>query len=66
MYVTKQWKCKAGPTFIDLNPVKLKHYQFMISLNKCNGNRNSTVKKSCKDLSAKISAPNKTRSLYKC
>ena len=28
------------PTVIDMDPVKLKHYPFMISLNKCSGNRN--------------------------
>ena len=28
------------PTLIDMNPVKLTHYPFMISLNKCSGNRN--------------------------
>ena len=28
------------PTLIDMDPVKLKHYPFMISLNKCSGNRN--------------------------
>ena len=28
------------PTLIDMDPVKLKHYTFMISLNKCSGNRN--------------------------
>ena len=28
------------PTLIDMDPVKLKHCPFMISLNKCSGNRN--------------------------
>ena len=28
------------PTLIGMDPVKLKHYPFMISLNKCSGNRN--------------------------
>ena len=28
------------PTLIDLNPVELKYYLFMISLNKCTGSSN--------------------------
>ena len=34
------------PTLIDMNPVELKYFQFMISLNKCTG--------SCNILSPKI------------
>ena len=29
--------CMDRPTFIDVNPVKLKYYSFMISLDKCSG-----------------------------
>ena len=29
--------CMVRPTLIDLNPVKLKYYSFMISLGKCIG-----------------------------
>ena len=29
--------CKARPTLINLNPVELKYYLLMISLNKCTG-----------------------------
>ena len=38
--------CKVRPTLIDLIPVKLQYYPFMISLNKCTG--------SCNVLSLKI------------
>ena len=29
--------CMVRPTLIDLNPVELRYYPFMISLNKCTG-----------------------------
>ena len=29
--------CMVTPTLIDMNPVELRHYSFMISLNKCTG-----------------------------
>ena len=29
--------CMVRPTVIDMNPVELKYYPFMISLNKCTG-----------------------------
>ena len=29
--------CMVRPTIIDMNPVELKYYPFMISLNKCTG-----------------------------
>ena len=29
--------CMARPTLIDLNPIELNCYPFMISLNKCHG-----------------------------
>ena len=41
---------------IDLNPVKIKYYPFMISLKKCNGICNAVD-----DLSIKIYLPNKTK-----
>ena len=41
-----------GPTLIDLNPVKLKYYPFMIILDKCSG--------SCNVLSPKICVPKET------
>ena len=44
------------PTLIDMNPVELKYYPFMISLNKC------TV--SCNVLSPKISVPKETKDIY--
>ena len=31
-------QCKTRLTLIDLNPIELKYYLFMISLNKCNAN----------------------------
>ena len=30
--------CMVRPTLIDMNPVELECYSFMISLNKCTGN----------------------------
>ena len=45
--------CIVRPTLIDLNPVELKYYRFMISLNKYNG--------SCNVLSPKICVPIKKR-----
>ena len=32
--------CMIRPTLIDLNPVELKYYPFMISLHKCSGSCN--------------------------
>ena len=29
--------CMVGPTLVDLNPVELKYYPFMISFDKCRG-----------------------------
>ena len=43
------------PTLIDLNPVELKYYPFMISLNKCTG--------SCNVLSPKICVPKETKDI---
>ena len=37
--------CFVKPTLIDLNPVELKHYPFMISLNKCTGSCNACLEK---------------------
>ena len=39
--------CMVRPTLIDLNPVKLKYYLFMISLDKCNGRYNVLLPKIC-------------------
>ena len=35
------------PTLIDLNPIELKYYQFMISLDKCTGSCNALSPKIC-------------------
>ena len=43
------------PTFIDLNPIELKYYPLMISLDKCNGN--------CNALSPKICVPKQTKDI---
>ena len=43
--------CMVGPVLIDMNPVDLKCYPFMVSLNKCAG--------SCNTLSSKICVPKK-------
>ena len=39
--------CMVRPTLIDLNPVELKYYPFMISLDKCTGNCNVLSPKMC-------------------
>ena len=43
------------PTFINLNPVEIKYYPFMISLDNCNG--------SCNVLSPKICVPEETKDI---
>ena len=45
--------CMISPTLIDLNPVELKYYPFMIRLDKCS--------ESCNLLSPKIYVPKKTK-----
>ena len=47
--------CMVRPTHIDLNPVELKYYPFMSSLNKCTG--------SCSVLSPKICVLKKTKDI---
>ena len=58
--------CMVIPTPIDLNPVKLKYYWFIISLDKCNGSCNVSSpktrfpkikkkKKKTKDINFKVS-----------
>ena len=49
-------KCMTRPILIDLNPVELSHYPFMISLDKCNGSCNAVD-----DLSSKICLPRETK-----
>ena len=44
-----------GPILMDLNPVELKYYPFMISLNKCSG--------ICNVLSPEICVPKETRDI---
>ena len=39
--------CIVKPTLIDMNPVELKYYPFMISLNKCTGSCNVLSPKIC-------------------
>ena len=39
--------CIVKPTLIDMNPVELKYYPFMISLNKCTGSCNVFFPKVC-------------------
>ena len=34
-------QCITRPVLIDLNPVELNYYSFMISLDKCNGSCNA-------------------------
>ena len=47
--------CMVRPTLIDINPVELKCYPLMISLNKCNG--------SCYVLSPKICVPKEIKNI---
>ena len=44
------------PTLIEMNPNELKHYPFMINLNKCAG--------SCNVLSPKIYVPKEIKEIY--
>ena len=51
--------CMFRPTLIDLNPVELTYYLFMISLGKCNGSYNVLSPKICvpketKDINVKV------------
>ena len=39
--------CVVRPNIIGMNPVELKYYPFMISLNKCTGSCNVLSKKRC-------------------
>ena len=48
--------CMIRPFLIDLSPVKLKHYPFMINLDKCSGSCNYFD-----DLSKKICVSIKTK-----
>ena len=55
----KDKPCMVRPTVIDLNPVELKYYPFMISLDKCTGSCNVLSPKMClpkepKDINNKI------------
>ena len=47
--------CMIRLTLIDLNPIDLEYYLFMISLDKCSG--------SCNVLSPKICVPKKTKDI---
>ena len=51
--------CIVRPTLIDVNPVEVKYYPFMISLDKCSGTCNVLLPKICvpketKDMNAKV------------
>ena len=50
--------CMVRHTLIELNPIELNYYQFMFSLDKCNGSCNAVD-----DLSAKICIPIKTKDI---
>ena len=47
--------CIIRPTVVDLNPVELKYYPFIINVNKCSG--------SCNVLSPKICVPKKAKDI---
>ena len=53
--------CMIRTTPIDLNPVELNYYQFMISLDKCNRSYNVLD-----DLSTKIRIPSEKKKGHKC
>ena len=48
--------CMISPAFINLNPIELNYYPFMIMLDKCNGSCNVVD-----DLSTKISVPSEIK-----
>ena len=48
--------CMVRPTLININPVELKYYPFVISINKRTG--------SCNVLSPKIYVPKETKATY--
>ena len=48
--------CRIKPTLIDLNPIDLNYYPFMVSLDKCSGDCNAS-----NDLSTKICVSRKTK-----
>ena len=48
--------CMVRPTIIDMNPVELQYYPFMIRLNKCTG--------SCNVFSPKMCVPKETKDIY--
>ena len=50
--------CIARPTFIDLSPIKLNYYSFMISLDKFNRSCDDTD-----DLATKTRVPNETKDI---
>ena len=47
--------CMVRPSLIDINPIELKYYPFIIGLNKCTG--------SCNLLSPKICVPKETKDI---
>ena len=49
-------RCVIRPTLIDMNPVELKYYPFMISLNKCTG--------CCHVLFSKICVPKEAKDIH--
>ena len=50
--------CMVRPTIIDLNPLELKYYSLMVSLDKCSGSCNSG-----NDLSSQICVLSKTKDI---
>ena len=51
-------KCKTRPFIIDLNPVELKYYPYIITLDKCNGSCNTRS-----EISGRICVLNKTENV---
>ena len=56
MFVLNNESCMIRPTIIDLNPVELNYYPFIISLDKRSGSCNAAY-----DLSTKICVLSKTK-----
>ena len=58
MFSLNKEPCLIRPTIIDLNPIELNYYLFMISLDKCNGSCNVVD-----NLSTKMCVPSEIKDL---
>ena len=58
MFSLNKEPCLIRPTIINLNPIELNYYLFMISLDKCNGSCNVVD-----NLSTKMCVPSEIKDL---